>query len=202
MVGQIELSGERRPHASFDLHMDMRGATHVELPTGELEMVFIIAWDDGLDSVATLVVGVLVATQPIAVHVIRPVPVALPNVDPSTCHRGAGHRGLHGPASVHAHIDALYGQIPTGALPADVETAAMTRLRHEAHARMLGNGRCTRPAELDCRMETACETCAYFATGREFFPVLLRQRDHARDHHQTDRVDLFNTLIQRAETRS
>ena len=48
-------------------------------------------------------------------------------------------------ASVHAHIDALYGQIPTGALPADVETAAMTRLRHEAHARMLGNGLCTRP---------------------------------------------------------
>src|SRR5207342_3710154 len=27
-------------------------------------------------------------------------------------------------ASVHAHIDALYGHIPTGALPADVETAA------------------------------------------------------------------------------
>ena len=87
-------------------------------------------------------------------------------------------------ASVHAHIDALYGKIPTGALPADVETAAMTRLRHEAHARMLGNGLCTRPAELDCRMETICETCAYFATGPDFVPVLLRQRDHARDHHQ------------------
>ena len=103
-------------------------------------------------------------------------------------------------ASVHAHIDALYGQIPTGALPADVETAAMTRLRHEAHARMLGNGLCTRPAELDCRMETVCETCAYFATGPEFVPVLLRQRDHARDRHQTDRADLFDTLIERAGT--
>ena len=105
-------------------------------------------------------------------------------------------------ASVHAHIDALYGQIPTGALPADVETAAMTRLRHEAHARMLGNGLCTRPAELDCRMETVCETCAYFATGPEFVPVLLRQRDHARDRHQTDRADLFDTLIERAGTPS
>ena len=103
-------------------------------------------------------------------------------------------------ASVHAHIDALYGQIPTGALPADVETAAMSRLRHEAHARMLGNGLCTRPAELDCRMETVCETCAYFATGPEFVPVLLRQRDHARERRQTDRADLFDTLIQQAGT--
>ena len=100
-------------------------------------------------------------------------------------------------ASVHAHIDALYGQIPSGALPADVETAAMSRLRHEAHARMLGNGLCTRPAELDYRMETICETCAYFATGPEFIPVLFRQRDHARERHQTDRADLFDALIER-----
>jgi site-specific recombinase XerD len=105
-------------------------------------------------------------------------------------------------ASVHTHIDALYGQIPTGAPTADVETAAMTRLRHEAHTRMLGNGLCTRPAELDCRMETVCETCAYFATGPEFVPVLLRQRDHARERHQTDRADLFNTLIEQAGTPS
>ena len=49
----------------------------------------------------------------------------------------------------------------------------MTRLRREAHARMLGNGLCTRPVELDCRMESACETCAYFETGPEFVPVLL-----------------------------
>lgn len=44
-------------------------------------------------------------------------------------------------ASVHAHIDALDGQIPTGALPVDVETAAMTPLRHQAHTRMLGKRR-------------------------------------------------------------
>ena len=41
----------------------------------------------------------------------------------------------------------------------------MTRLRRESHARMLGNGLCTRPVELECRMESACETCAYFRTG-------------------------------------
>jgi hypothetical protein len=30
-------------------------------------------------------------------------------------------------------------------------------------------------------------------------PVLLRQRDHARDHGQPDRAALFDDLIQRAE---
>ena len=100
-------------------------------------------------------------------------------------------------AAVSAKIDALYGQPP--ALPADYETAGMARLRREAHSRMLGNGLCTRPAELDCRMESACETCAYFRTGTEFLPILTRQRDHARDHGQNDRAALFDELIQRAE---
>jgi len=63
---------------------------------------------------------------------------------------------------------------------------------------MLGNGLCTRPVELECRMESACETCGYFSTGPEFVPVLLRQRDHARDHHQPERAQLFDTLIDRA----
>jgi site-specific recombinase XerD len=98
-------------------------------------------------------------------------------------------------AAVSAKVDALYGQ----ELPADLETTSMLKLRRQAHARMLGNGLCTRPPELDCRMETACETCSYFQTGTEFVPVLLRQRDHARDHGQPDRAALFDNLIQRAE---
>jgi hypothetical protein len=53
----------------------------------------------------------------------------------------------------------LYGQQPEPA--ADYEIIGMARLRLEVHARMLGNGLCT---ELDCRMESACETCAYFRT--------------------------------------
>ena len=69
------------------------------------------------------------------------------------------------------------------------------RVRREAHARMLGNGLCTRPVELDCRLETACETCSYFTTSPEFVPVLLRQRDHARDHNQPDRAALYDNLI-------
>jgi site-specific recombinase XerD len=97
-------------------------------------------------------------------------------------------------AAVSSQIDALYGQ-----QLAIAETGAMTRLRREAHARMLGNGLCTRPVELECRMESACETCAYFHTNTEFRPVLLRQRDHAREHHQPDRAALFDNLINRLE---
>jgi site-specific recombinase XerD len=99
-------------------------------------------------------------------------------------------------ASVCEQIDKLYSTAAApGALPAEIETAAMAKLRTESHARMLGNGMCTRPAELDCRMESACETCAYFRTGPEFVPVLLRQRDHARQHNQPDRAALFNNLL-------
>jgi len=101
-------------------------------------------------------------------------------------------------AAVSTKIDALYGQPPE--LPAGYETTGMARLRREAHARMLGNGLCTRPAELDCRLESACETCAYFRTGTQFLPILTRQRDHAQDHGQADRAALFEGLIQRAAT--
>ena len=100
-------------------------------------------------------------------------------------------------AAVSAKIDALYGHATE--LPADYETTGMARLRREAHARMLGNGLCTRPAELDCRLESACETCAYFRTSTEFIPILTRQRDHARDHGQAQRAALFDGLIQRAD---
>jgi site-specific recombinase XerD len=99
-------------------------------------------------------------------------------------------------AAVSAKIDALYGQAE---LPADYETTGMAKLRREAHARMLGNGLCTRPVELDCRMESACETCAFFQTTIEFRPTLIRQRDHARQRGQSDRQSLFDGLIQRID---
>jgi site-specific recombinase XerD len=100
--------------------------------------------------------------------------------------------------AISAKIDALYGQQLE--LPADYETTGMARLRREATARMLGNGLCTRPVELDCRMESACETCSYFRTSTEFLPILTRQRDHAADHGQPDRAALFDGLIRRVET--
>jgi hypothetical protein len=100
-------------------------------------------------------------------------------------------------ATVSAQIDALYGQPPE--LPADYEATGMARLRREAHARMLGNGLCTRPPQLDCRLESACETCAYFTTGTQFLPILTRQRDHAANHGQADRAELFTNIISNVE---
>ena len=101
------------------------------------------------------------------------------------------------PTAAYAQIDRLYNTAGiSGALAAEIETAAMTRLRREAHARMLGNGLCTRPVELERRMETACEICAYFQTGPQFVPVILRQRDHARDHNQPEREALFDGLLE------
>jgi hypothetical protein len=44
-------------------------------------------------------------------------------------------------------------------------------------------------------MESACETCAYFRTSSQFLPILTRQRDHAAEHGQTDRAELFDKLI-------
>ena len=73
----------------------------------------------------------------------------------------------------------------------------MAKLRREIHARMLGNGLCTRPAQLDCRMESACETCTYFQTTIEFRPTL--QRDHAQEHGQPERAAIFDKLIQRVD---
>src|SRR6476619_1592486 len=99
--------------------------------------------------------------------------------------------------AISEKIDALYGQQLE--LPADYETTGMARLRREAHARMLGNGLCTRPVELDCRMESACETCAYFRTSVQFLPTLTRQRDHAHQRGQTERAALFDGLIQRLD---
>jgi site-specific recombinase XerD len=99
--------------------------------------------------------------------------------------------------AISEKIDALYGQELE--LPADYETTGMAKLRREAQARMLGNGLCTRPVELDCRMEAACETCSYFQTSIEFRPTLRRQRDHAEEHGQVERVALFEHLLQRVD---
>ena len=49
-------------------------------------------------------------------------------------------------------------------------------------------------------MESACETCAYFRTSVQLLPTLTQQRDHAREHGQAERAELFDRLIQRVET--
>ena len=94
--------------------------------------------------------------------------------------------------AVTEKVEALYGQAPV--LPADAIGPQMARLLREHH-RMLGNGYCTRPPELDCAFESICETCTFFQTSIEFRPTLQAQHDHAAQHDQTHRADLFTCLL-------
>ncbi|GAA3295293.1 tyrosine-type recombinase/integrase [Dactylosporangium vinaceum] len=98
--------------------------------------------------------------------------------------------------AVTEKVESLYQQGKP--LPADTIGPRMARLRREHH-RLLGNGYCTRPPELDCAFEAICETCTYFQTSIEFRPTLQRQHDHAAEHHQTHRANLFNQLLTRLD---
>ncbi|GAA2343399.1 tyrosine-type recombinase/integrase [Dactylosporangium salmoneum] len=98
--------------------------------------------------------------------------------------------------AVTEKVESLYQQGKP--LPADTIGPHMARLRREHH-RLLGNGYCTRPPELDCAFEAICETCTFFQTSIEFRPTLQRQHNHAADHNQTHRADLFNQLLTRLD---
>ncbi|MDM4719598.1 hypothetical protein QTQ03_08350 [Micromonospora sp. WMMA1363] len=93
--------------------------------------------------------------------------------------------------AVAEKVEALFQQgnryLPT---PSDRRWPRLCREHH----RLLGNGYCTGPPELDCAFEAICETCAFFQANVEFRPTLQCQRDHAAKHHQTHRVDLFDRL--------
>ncbi len=80
-------------------------------------------------------------------------------------------------------------------LPASIEGANMRRIAAE-HRRLLGNGHCTRPVELDCSFESVCERCGFFETGPQFLTILRHQRDDAIDHGQEDRVQLLGSFIE------
>jgi site-specific recombinase XerD len=94
--------------------------------------------------------------------------------------------------AVSEKVETLYGQ--PAQLPADAIGPKMARLRREHH-RLLGNGWCTRPPQLDCAFESICETCSYFQTSVEFRPALAAQHDHAAAHGQTSRQELFARLL-------
>ena len=94
-------------------------------------------------------------------------------------------------AAAQASVDALYNE--------PVETDELRQLRLE-HRRMLGNGYCTRPRGTDCSFEAVCEGCGYYETTLEFEPTLRAQRDHAAEHGQPVRVELYNRLLERIET--
>ena len=99
--------------------------------------------------------------------------------------------------AVTEKVEAIYGQLAQ--LPADAAGPKMTRLRREHH-RLLGNGYCTRPPQLDCAFESICETCSYFQTSIEFRPTLQAQHDHAAHHNQPGRQQLFAQILSRVDT--
>ncbi len=87
----------------------------------------------------------------------------------------------------------------TGAVEADSTTASShcgdTDHQTRLHRRLLGNGHCTRPLELDCRFQTICEGCGFYETGPEFVTILRRQRDDAANDTDPVRTHLYDQLI-------
>jgi hypothetical protein len=69
------------------------------------------------------------------------------------------------------------------------------RLLAQDHHRLLGNGRCTRPAQLDCSYQTICEGCGFFETGPEFLTILRRQKDNALEQADFERQHIYQELI-------
>jgi hypothetical protein len=94
--------------------------------------------------------------------------------------------------AVSEKVEALYGQAPV--LPGDAIGPKMARLRRE-HQRMLGNGYCTQPPELDCAFESICETCTFFQPSIQFRPTLQAQHDHSAARHQDHRAQLSASLL-------
>ncbi len=100
--------------------------------------------------------------------------------------------------AVTEKVEALYDQ--PRQLPGNDEGAEMRKLRGEMHRRMLGNGYCARPVEMDCHFESICESCTFFVTTIEFRPTLQAQRDDAERKGQVGRQKVFDGLLDRLTT--
>jgi integrase len=99
--------------------------------------------------------------------------------------------------AVSEKVEALYDR--AAHLPADAEGAEMLKLRRQMNSRMLGNGHCARPVEMDCHFESICESCTFFVTTIEFRPTLQRQRDDAAAKGQIGRQKVFDGILDRLE---
>jgi integrase len=99
--------------------------------------------------------------------------------------------------AVTEKVEALYDNSPH--LHADAEGTEMLKLRREMHSRMLGNGHCARPVEMDCHFESICESCTFFVTTIEFRPTLQRQRDDAAEKGQVGRKKIFDGILDRLD---
>jgi hypothetical protein len=99
--------------------------------------------------------------------------------------------------AVSEKVEALYDR--AAHLPADAEGAEMLKLRREMNSRMLGNGHCARPVEMDCHFESICESCTFFVTTIEFRPTLQRQREDAAAKGQVGRQKIFDGILERLD---
>ena len=99
--------------------------------------------------------------------------------------------------AVTEKVEALYNQ--PRQLPGDDEGTEMRKLRGEMDRRMLGNGYCARPVEMDCHFESICEGCSFFVTTIEFRPTLRKQREDAAAKGQVGRQKIFDGLLERLE---
>jgi hypothetical protein len=79
-----------------------------------------------------------------------------------------------------------FAGVPT----AEAEPQPIARSR-----RLLANGHCTRPAQLDCSFQTICEGCGFFETGPEFIPILRRQKDNSAELADFERAQIYQELI-------
>lgn len=104
--------------------------------------------------------------------------------------------------AVTEKVETLYATSQPATLPADAAGPAMRALHAEAAKRLLGNGYCARPIELDCRYETICESCTMFFTTIEHRPTIQAQRDDANAKGQTGRRDVYDTLLKRLDDTS
>ena len=95
--------------------------------------------------------------------------------------------------NVTSQVEALYE--PGQSLPAAAAGPNMQRLHDETTRRLLGNGYCTRPAELGCRYETICESCTFFATTTEFRDQIQAQHDDSRRHGDEERKITYLKLL-------
>jgi len=100
--------------------------------------------------------------------------------------------------AVTTQVEALYAETRSS-LPAEAEGPNMRRLRGET-TRLLGNGHCTRPAALDCRYETICETCTHFATNEDHRQTLTNQLANAIERDEPRRKTVYLQLLNQLDT--
>ena len=102
--------------------------------------------------------------------------------------------------AVTEKVEALYdADARPAALPAEAAGPNMRALRNETAKRLLGNGYCGRPRELDCQYETICESCSMFFTTIEHRDTIQAQRDDAANQGHQQRQEVYDALLHRLD---